>query len=89
MPLERALPMAALKEAIARALPRGRRVLFEYVLFDRLNDAPEDADLLAAYVAELRCRVNVIPCDPGPDPALRRRPPRGSTPSWRGCPALA
>ncbi|CAN91738.1 MULTISPECIES: 23S rRNA (adenine(2503)-C(2))-methyltransferase RlmN [Sorangium] len=71
MPVNARFSMAALKEAIARALPPGRRVLFEYVLFDRFNDAPEDADLLAAYVAGLRCRVNVIPCNPGPDPALR------------------
>ncbi|WP_433934653.1 23S rRNA (adenine(2503)-C(2))-methyltransferase RlmN [Sorangium cellulosum] len=71
MPVNARFPMAALKEALARSLPQGRRVLFEYVLFDGYNDAPEDADLLAAYVAGLRCRVNVIPCNPGPDPALR------------------
>ncbi|WP_441288228.1 23S rRNA (adenine(2503)-C(2))-methyltransferase RlmN [Sorangium sp. KYC3313] len=71
MPVNARFSMAALKDAIARALPQGRRVLFEYVLFDQVNDAPEDADLLAAYVAGLRCRVNVIPCNPGPDPALR------------------
>ncbi|WP_437280602.1 23S rRNA (adenine(2503)-C(2))-methyltransferase RlmN [Sorangium sp. So ce375] len=71
MPVNARFSMAALKEALARSLPQGRRVLFEYVLFDRYNDAPEDADLLAAYVAGIRCRVNVIPCNPGPDPALR------------------
>jgi 23S rRNA (adenine2503-C2)-methyltransferase len=60
-----------LHEALVRSMPAGRRVLFEYVLFDRFNDAPEDADLLAAYVQGLRCRVNVIPCNPGPDPRLR------------------
>ncbi|WP_437945905.1 23S rRNA (adenine(2503)-C(2))-methyltransferase RlmN [Sorangium sp. So ce296] len=70
MPVNARFSMAALKEALARSLPPGRRVLFEYVLFDRYNDAPDDADLLAAYVAGLRCRVNVIPCNPGPDPAL-------------------
>ncbi|WP_438018900.1 23S rRNA (adenine(2503)-C(2))-methyltransferase RlmN [Sorangium sp. So ce315] len=71
MPVNARFPMTALKEALARSLPQGRRVLFEYVLFDGYNDAPEDADLLAAYVAGLRCRVNVIPCNPGPDPVLR------------------
>jgi 23S rRNA (adenine2503-C2)-methyltransferase len=71
MPVNARFPMAVLKEAISRSLPPGKRVLFEYVLFDAYNDAPEDADLLAAYVAGLRCRVNVIPCNPGPDPALR------------------
>jgi 23S rRNA (adenine2503-C2)-methyltransferase len=71
MPVNARVPMAALHAAIAEHLPPARKVLFEYVLFDAFNDAPEDADLLAAYVAGLRCRVNVIPCNPGPDPALR------------------
>jgi len=71
MPVNRRAPLAALREAIVRALPAGRRVLFEYVLFDGVNDAPADADLLAAWTRGIRCRVNVIPCNPGPDPALR------------------
>ncbi len=71
MPVNARVPMAALHAAIAAHLPASRKVLFEYVLFDGFNDAPEDASLLAAYVAGLRCRVNVIPCNPGPDPALR------------------
>jgi 23S rRNA (adenine2503-C2)-methyltransferase len=71
MPINARFPLAALREALVRALPPGRRVLFEYVLFERYNDAPEDADRLAVYVAGIRCRVNVIPCNPGPDPRLR------------------
>lgn len=71
MPVNRRAPLAALRAALEGALPAGRRVLFEYVLFDGFNDAPADAALLAAFVAGLRCRVNVIPCNPGPDPALR------------------
>src|SRR6185369_15085142 len=34
MPINRRVPLAALREAIARSLPPRRRVLFEYVLFD-------------------------------------------------------
>ncbi|WP_081865809.1 23S rRNA (adenine(2503)-C(2))-methyltransferase RlmN [Chondromyces apiculatus] len=71
MPINTRFPLAVLREALLRALPPGRRVLFEYVLFDGFNDAPEDADLLAALVSGIRCRVNVIPCNPGPDPRLR------------------
>jgi len=71
MPINARFPLAALRDALLATLPHGRRVLFEYVLFDRWNDAPEDADLLAAYVQPIRCRVNVIPCNPGPDPSLR------------------
>jgi 23S rRNA (adenine2503-C2)-methyltransferase len=71
MPINARFPLAALKKALLETLPAGRRVLFEYVLFDGFNDAPEDADLVAAWVQGIRCRVNVIPCNPGPDPALR------------------
>jgi 23S rRNA (adenine2503-C2)-methyltransferase len=71
MPVNDRVPLAALCAAIAKSLPPGRRVFFEYVLFDSVNDAPEDADLLANLVRDLRCRVNVIPCNPGPDPSLR------------------
>ena len=71
MPVNARVPMAALRAAIEEHLPASRKVLFEYVLFDGVNDALEDAELLAAYVAGLRCRVNVIPCNPGPDPRLR------------------
>jgi len=71
MPVNRRAPLAALRAALLEKLPRGRRVLFEYVVFDRFNDAPEDADLVAVFVQGMRARVNVIPCNPGPDPALR------------------
>jgi 23S rRNA (adenine2503-C2)-methyltransferase len=71
MPVNRRVPLAALREALLRSVPAGRRVLFEYVLFDGVNDAPADADLVAAFVAGIRSRVNVIPSNPGPDPALR------------------
>jgi 23S rRNA (adenine2503-C2)-methyltransferase len=71
MPVNRRVPLAALRRALVESLPSRRRVLFEYVLFDGFNDAPADADAVAAFVAGLRCRVNVIPCNPGPDPALR------------------
>jgi 23S rRNA (adenine2503-C2)-methyltransferase len=75
MPVNRRVPLAALRAALVRSLPRGRRVLFEYVLFDGFNDAAGDADLLAAFVAGIACRVNVIPANPGPEPSLRPPPP--------------
>jgi 23S rRNA (adenine2503-C2)-methyltransferase len=71
MPINARYPLAVLKEALVRALPPRRRVLFEYVLFDEFNDHVADADRLAAWVTGIRCRVNVIPCNPGPDPELR------------------
>lgn len=70
MPINTRFPLAKLREALLAHAPHGRGVLFEYVLFRGVNDAPEDADALARYVSGVRCRVNVIPCNPGPDPAL-------------------
>jgi len=71
MPINARFSLATLRSALIASLPPARRVLFEYVLFDHWNDAPEDADLVADYVQGIRCRVNVIPCNPGPDPTLR------------------
>lgn len=71
MPVNARWPLSVLREALLEHVPKSRRVLFEYVLFDRFNDAPEDADLVANWTRGIRCRVNVIPCNPGPDPDLR------------------
>ncbi len=70
MPVNRRVPIDALMKRLAETLPAGRRVLFEYVLFGGFNDALADADLLADLSRRVRCRVNVIPCNPGPDPLL-------------------
>jgi len=70
MPINDRYDMAALKRALLEVLPPRRRVLFQYALFAGFNDALEDADLLAAYVRDVPCRVNVIPANPGPDASL-------------------
>jgi 23S rRNA (adenine2503-C2)-methyltransferase len=75
MPVNARFPLAVLKEALARALPPRRKVFVEYVLFDGFNDAPADADLVAAWTRGLACRVNVIPANPGPDASLRAPSP--------------
>lgn len=71
MPINRRTPLAALLHGLKATVPTGRRVLFEYVLFDGVNDAIEDADALYSLTTGLVSRVNVIPANPGPDPALR------------------
>ncbi|MFO0616608.1 MAG: 23S rRNA (adenine(2503)-C(2))-methyltransferase RlmN [Polyangiaceae bacterium] len=68
MPINARFDLATLRAAIARALPRGRKVLFEYVLIAGFNDADDDAELVAAFVGDLPARVNVIPVNPGPNP---------------------
>jgi 23S rRNA (adenine2503-C2)-methyltransferase len=71
MPINQRFDLATLRARLLEALPPGRRVLFQYALFDGFNDSLADADAVAAYVQGIRCRVNVIPANPGPDPSLR------------------
>ncbi len=73
MPINQRFSMGVLREALVRHLPASRHVLFEYVLIAGFNDAVADADLVADYVAGIACRVNVIPLNPGPNPA--QKPP--------------
>jgi 23S rRNA (adenine2503-C2)-methyltransferase len=71
MPINRRFSIAELVEAIRKDLPRGRKVLFEYVLIRGFNDAEADADTIAEVTRPVPCRVNVIPLNPGSDPSLR------------------
>lgn len=68
MPINRAEPMEALRQAMRRwpVSPR-RRILIEYVLIPDVNDAPQHAAELAAYLNGLCCTVNVIPYNPRRD----------------------
>jgi 23S rRNA (adenine2503-C2)-methyltransferase len=71
MPVNRRFALSELLETLRAELPQGRKVLFEYVLIGGFNDTEADADKLAELVAPVRCRVNVIPLNPGSDPSLR------------------
>ncbi|MCO4762043.1 MAG: 23S rRNA (adenine(2503)-C(2))-methyltransferase RlmN [Myxococcales bacterium] len=72
MPVNKRCSMAELKTALQAGLTKGRDVLFEYVLFDELNDSLDDAELLRAWLQDVPARLNLIPANPGPDPALRQ-----------------
>jgi 23S rRNA (adenine2503-C2)-methyltransferase len=64
MPVNRAWNLARLRQAIdAWELKRNERFIFEYVLLAGVNDTPEDADRLAAWLGDLRHRhnLNLIP----------------------------
>lgn len=77
MPINQRFPLETLIGALVAHTPRAHKVLFEYVLIDGFNDSLEDAAALARVVAPVRCRVNVIPLNPGSDPGLRT-PPRAT-----------
>jgi 23S rRNA (adenine2503-C2)-methyltransferase len=62
MPINVKYPLADVIQA-ARAFDR--RVTFEYVMLEGVNDAPEHADALAALARECGAFVNLIPLHPG------------------------
>ncbi len=68
VPLNRKYPSAELLEA-CRAYPgahNARRITFEYVMLDGVNDGAEDARALARLLAGLPAKVNLIPFNPWP-----------------------
>ncbi|HZP44848.1 MAG TPA: 23S rRNA (adenine(2503)-C(2))-methyltransferase RlmN [Candidatus Binataceae bacterium] len=64
-PINRRYPLATLLEA-CRELPlqRRRRITFEYVMLDGINDSPADARRLAQLLARLPAKVNLIMFNP-------------------------
>ena len=77
MPVNRSYDMAELKEALRRwPLPRPQDFLFmEYVLMAGVNDGPEHADALIAWLSDLRACVNLIPYNPRLDSPFARPSP--------------
>ena len=71
MPLNRKWNLGTLIEA-AREFPlRPReRLTFEYVLLEDVNDRPANALELVALLRGLRCKVNLIALNPGPEIAF-------------------
>lgn len=68
MPINRRWPIAQLLEACrAYPLPNRRRLTFEYVMLDGVNDSPDDARRLARLVHGIRCKINLIPFNATPD----------------------
>jgi 23S rRNA (adenine2503-C2)-methyltransferase len=76
VPINEKYPLAALFAACRRYLGRAPRdfVTFEYVLLDGVNDSDAHARELARRVAEVPCKVNLIPFNPFPDAGFARSP---------------
>jgi 23S rRNA (adenine2503-C2)-methyltransferase len=65
MPINKKWPIARLLEAVRKVpLERRRRVTFEYVLLDGVNDSLEDAKILARLLRGIPAKVNLIPWNP-------------------------
>ena len=48
-----------------------RRITFEYVMIDHVNDFAEHAGALAGLIQDMLCHVNLIPLNPTPGSDMR------------------
>ena len=73
VPINRKYSLEALIDVCRRfPLARRRRITFEYVLLDGVNDTPADAHRLARLMAGLKAKVNLLPLNEAPGLAFRR-----------------
>jgi 23S rRNA (adenine2503-C2)-methyltransferase len=84
MPVNRKWPVTEVVAAMRRyQAATGRKVTFEYLLIDHMNDTAEQADLLARLLKGLKCVVNLIPFNHVETPEGFRRPSRERVLSFR------
>jgi 23S rRNA (adenine2503-C2)-methyltransferase len=76
IPVETKYPLPELMGAL-RAFDEagGKRITFEYVMIDGVNDSAELADELAALIGEFNAFVNLIPFNPIPGTDWKPTPP--------------
>ena len=68
MPINRMYPIEKLVEVCRLyPMPRRRRITFEYILMEGVNDSPEDAENLALLMRGVRCKFNLIPFNEFPE----------------------
>lgn len=73
MPVNKRYPIKALLSACKRfPLEPRRRITFEYVLLQGVNDSGEDALHLAKLLKNIRSKVNLIPFNPFPGSEFKR-----------------
>ncbi|OGR03452.1 MAG: 23S rRNA (adenine(2503)-C(2))-methyltransferase [Deltaproteobacteria bacterium RIFOXYD12_FULL_50_9] len=62
MPVNKTYPVDTLLAACrAYPLPPRRRIMFEYILIDGVNDSAEDAKKLVKKLRGIRCKINLLP----------------------------
>ncbi|MBR9988389.1 MAG: 23S rRNA (adenine(2503)-C(2))-methyltransferase RlmN [Gemmatimonadetes bacterium] len=75
VPVARKYPLPDLMESLDRFEEAGgRRITFEYVMIDGVNDELDHARELAALVGRFQAHVNLIPFNPIPGPDWRPSP---------------
>ena len=64
MPVNRRYPLKELLAACRRYADKtGRRISFEYILIDGVNDTPQDAAQLCRILHGMLCHINLIPAN--------------------------
>ena len=78
VPINRKYPIATLLNACRTypGLSNARRITFEYILLDGVNDSDVDARELVRLLAGIPAKINLIPFNPWPGSGYRRSPPR-------------
>ena len=75
VPAEKAFSMISMIEVLKKYdFRHQRRLSFEYIMFDGVNDSADDADRLVRALQGLSCRVNLIRFHAIPDSPLRASP---------------
>ena len=76
MPINRRWAIVELLKACrAYPLPNRRRLTFEYVMLESVNDSRNDAKRLVGLLRGIRCKINLIPFNTAPDLPDRASPP--------------
>ena len=72
MPLNRTAPLERLQRTLmAYPLKKGYALMVAYVLIPGVNDSDACVAALAAWLAPLHAKINLIPFNPGPDSPYR------------------
>lgn len=75
MPIQNVYPIADVVAELKKyKFSDHRRVSFEYIMFDGLNDTPRHVKELVKLLNGLTCRINLIRFHPIPDSPLRSSP---------------
>ncbi len=85
VPLNKKYPIRDLMQACIRYAHAGsgkRKITFEYVMLDGINDSPEQARQLVKTLKGVPCKVNLIPFNPFPESHYRRSSKQSITRFW-------
>ncbi|GAB6067771.1 bifunctional tRNA (adenosine(37)-C2)-methyltransferase TrmG/ribosomal RNA large subunit methyltransferase RlmN [Methylothermus subterraneus] len=79
VPINRKYPLQRLLAACRRFAgserQKGRKITFEYVMLQGVNDADADAKRLAKLLSQVPAKINLIPFNPFPGAPFRCSPP--------------